>query len=79
MNEVIINKALFTLVCTDYGKENADAILDILSNTTYTIDPDYVEELYSKQLLLFRDHETLIKIDGCDSDEIANKTLIWAH
>ena len=62
MNEVIINKALFTLVCTDYGKENADAILDILSNTTYTIDLDYVEELYSKQLLLFRDHETLIKI-----------------
>jgi len=57
--EIIINNALFELV-----QNNIDDLLDILNNTLYSINDDYIEELYSKRLPNFiSDNKCLMLIN----------------
>lgn len=55
---ITINSALFELVCgnlTEYDKQSSEKMLDILKHTEYVVDPKYIDELYSKKIMLFSD------------------------
>lgn len=52
---ISINNALFELMCENYDKHCSEKILDILSHSEYSIDPNYIDELYSKKIPLFTD------------------------
>ena len=80
---ICINNALFELTCENYDKQCSEKILDILSHSEYTIDANYVDELYSKKIPLFvdiYDRITLVeKLCCCDKLDISITYLYELH
>ena len=61
---VCINDALFELLCTKYDNSDAAKLIDILSNTKYVINPDYIDLLYAKKIVLFADiHDQIALVE----------------